>query len=113
MAYNLKVDQDAATYSCVIFIDRVPQLGADQPGGVDVDLAAGEHSLTYDVRGPGAKVSISLAGDPPPTIIVPATEPPVSEPTAISHMPSATATAPPDVEPPGTRVRSAGFAGVP
>ena len=30
-------------------------------------------------------------------------EPPVSLPMAISHMPSATATAPPDDEPPGTR----------
>src|SRR6266849_1064021 len=30
-------------------------------------------------------------------------EPPVSVPMAISHMPSATATAPPEVEPPGTR----------
>ena len=40
-------------------------------------------------------------------------EPPVSLPTAISHMPSATATAPPEVEPPGTRARSAGLAGVP
>ena len=40
-------------------------------------------------------------------------EPPVSLPIAISHMPSATATAPPDDEPPGTRVRSAGLPGVP
>jgi len=40
-------------------------------------------------------------------------DPPVSVPIAISHMPSATATAPPDVEPPGTRARSAGFPGVP
>src|SRR5262245_14163908 len=40
-------------------------------------------------------------------------EPPVSEPTAISHMPSATATTAPDEEPPGTRVRSAGLPGVP
>ena len=40
-------------------------------------------------------------------------EPPVSEPIAISHIPSATATAPPDEEPPGTRLRSAGFPGVP
>jgi hypothetical protein len=41
------------------------------------------------------------------------TEPPVSEPIAISHIPSATATAPPEDEPPGTRVRSAGLPGVP
>jgi hypothetical protein len=40
-------------------------------------------------------------------------DPPVSLPIAMSHMPSATATAPPDVEPPGTRVRSAGLPGVP
>ena len=40
-------------------------------------------------------------------------EPPVSLPMAISHMPSATATAPPEVEPPGTRARSAGLPGVP
>src|SRR5262249_62304445 len=40
-------------------------------------------------------------------------EPPVSLPMAISHRRSATATAPPDVEPPGTRARSAGFPGVP
>ena len=40
-------------------------------------------------------------------------EPPVSVPMAISHMPSATATAPPEVEPPGTRVRSNGLPGVP
>jgi len=40
-------------------------------------------------------------------------EPPVSEPIAISHMPSATATAAPDEEPPGTRIRSAGLPGVP
>ena len=40
-------------------------------------------------------------------------EPPVSLPTAISHMPSTTATAPPEVEPPGMRARSAGLPGVP
>lgn len=40
-------------------------------------------------------------------------EPPVSEPMAIAHMPSATATAPPEVEPPGMRARSAGLPGVP
>ena len=40
-------------------------------------------------------------------------EPPVSLPMAISHMPSATATAPPEVEPPGMRLRSAGLPGVP
>src|SRR5579872_87615 len=40
-------------------------------------------------------------------------EPPVSLPMAISHMPSAAATAAPDDEPPGTRARSAGLAGVP
>jgi hypothetical protein len=40
-------------------------------------------------------------------------EPPVSEPMAISHIPSATATAPPEVEPPGTRARSNGLPGVP
>src|SRR5215467_10696438 len=40
-------------------------------------------------------------------------EPPVSVPIAISHMPSAVATAPPDVEPPGTRARSNGLPGVP
>ena len=40
-------------------------------------------------------------------------EPPVSVPMAISHMPSATATAAPDDEPPGTRVRSDGLPGVP
>jgi len=34
------------------------------------------------------------------------TEPPVSLPIAISHMPSATATAAPEDEPPGTRARS-------
>ena len=41
------------------------------------------------------------------------TEPPVSLPIAISHMPSATATAAPAEEPPGTRVRSCGLPGVP
>ena len=40
-------------------------------------------------------------------------EPPVSEPMAMSHMPSATATAAPDDEPPGMRARSAGLPGVP
>ncbi len=40
-------------------------------------------------------------------------EPPVSLPIAISHMPSATATPPPEVEPPGTRSRSNGLPGVP
>jgi hypothetical protein len=40
-------------------------------------------------------------------------EPPVSLPMAISHIPSATATAAPEEEPPGTRVRSAGLPGVP
>ena len=40
-------------------------------------------------------------------------EPPVSLPMAISHMPSAAATAPPELEPPGMRVRSAGLPGVP
>ena len=40
-------------------------------------------------------------------------EPPVSVPMAISHMPSATATPPPEDEPPGTRARSAGLPGVP
>jgi hypothetical protein len=41
------------------------------------------------------------------------TDPPVSEPIAISHMPSATATAPPDDDPPGTLARSTGLPGVP
>ena len=41
------------------------------------------------------------------------TEPPVSVPMAISHMPSATATAAPADEPPGTRARSRGLPGVP
>src|SRR5690606_27769951 len=36
-------------------------------------------------------------------------EPPVSEPMVISDMPSATATAPPEDEPPGMRLRSAGL----
>ncbi len=40
-------------------------------------------------------------------------EPPVSLPMEISHIPSATATAAPDEEPPGTRLRSAGMPGVP
>ena len=37
-------------------------------------------------------------------------EPPVSVPIAISHMPSATATPPPEVEPPGARARHQHFA---
>jgi hypothetical protein len=41
------------------------------------------------------------------------TEPPVSVPMAISHMPSAAATAAPEDEPPGARARSAGLPGVP
>src|SRR5690348_11126727 len=40
-------------------------------------------------------------------------DPPVSLPIVTAHIPSATATAPPEVEPPGTRERSAGFRGVP
>jgi hypothetical protein len=40
-------------------------------------------------------------------------EPPVSEPMAISHIPSAAETTAPDDEPPGTRLRSAGLPGVP
>jgi hypothetical protein len=40
-------------------------------------------------------------------------EPPVSEPMVISLIPSATATAPPEEEPPGMRLRSAGLPGVP
>ena len=42
-------------------------------------------------------------------------EPRVSEPSPITHMPSATATAAPEDEPPGTRpvLRSQGFFGVP
>ncbi len=42
-------------------------------------------------------------------------EPPVSLPIAMSAMPSATETAPPEVEPPGTRpvARSHGLDGVP
>ena len=41
------------------------------------------------------------------------TEPPVSVPMAMSHMPSATATGAPAEEPPGTRLRSRGLPGVP
>ena len=41
------------------------------------------------------------------------TEPPVSVPMAMSHRPSPTATAAPEDEPPGTRVRSCGLPGVP
>ncbi len=41
------------------------------------------------------------------------TEPPVSVPMPMSHMPSATLTAAPDDEPPGTRARSRGLPGVP
>ena len=41
------------------------------------------------------------------------TEPPVSLPIATSHIPSATATAALEEEPPGTRLRSAGLPGVP
>ena len=40
-------------------------------------------------------------------------DPPVSVPMAISHMASATATAAPQDEPPGMRLRSAGLPGVP
>src|SRR4029079_6265377 len=40
-------------------------------------------------------------------------EPPVSLPIVISHRWSPTAMAPPEVEPPGIRVRSAGLPGVP
>ena len=40
-------------------------------------------------------------------------EPPVSVPMVISPMPSAQATAPPEDEPPGMRLRSAGLPGVP
>jgi len=40
-------------------------------------------------------------------------DPPVSVPIEISHMPSATATAAPDEDPPGTLARSAGLPGVP
>ena len=41
------------------------------------------------------------------------TEPPVSVPRAATAMRSATDTAAPDDDPPGTRVRSAGLPGVP
>jgi hypothetical protein len=43
------------------------------------------------------------------------TEPPVSEPMVAIAIPSVTLTAPPEVEPPGTRApaRSQGFSGVP
>ena len=40
-------------------------------------------------------------------------DPPVSVPMAISHIASATATAAPEEDPPGMRLRSAGFPGVP
>jgi hypothetical protein len=43
----------------------------------------------------------------------PRTEPPVSEPSAKSTTPAATAEAEPDDEPPGTRSGAAGFTGVP
>jgi hypothetical protein len=41
------------------------------------------------------------------------TEPPVSVPSAVSHIPCATADAEPDDEPPGTRSGAAGLSGVP
>ena len=41
------------------------------------------------------------------------TEPPVSVPIEMSDMPSAVATAAPELDPPGTRDRSAGLPGVP
>ena len=40
-------------------------------------------------------------------------EPPVSEPMVMSLVPSPTDTAPPEVEPPGTRDGSAALPGVP
>jgi len=71
MRYLLKVDQDDATQSCAIFIDREPIAGTDDPDGVRLELASGEHTLTYDVSGPGAEVEIALEGNPEPKIIIP------------------------------------------
>lgn len=73
MSHTLTVTTDDATLSCAIFIDRRFIPGTDE-GPVELILRQGEHSLTYDVRGPGAEVGISIAGDPAAQIIVPPDE---------------------------------------
>jgi hypothetical protein len=67
MSHKLEVEQDDATQSCMIFIDRRPVIDPDLG-----TLRHGEHSLTYDVRGAGATVKISIAGDPTTNVIIPA-----------------------------------------
>ena len=89
--------------------------------------SAAAHSATVFANGP-IESSVNESGNAPsvgtrcrlgfqPTMPHSAAgirvEPPVSLPIAISHMPSAAATPPPEVEPPGTRERSVGLPGVP
>ena len=61
----------------------------------------------------GTRRAVGLKPVMPQTAAGMRTEPPVSVPSAATAMPSATETAAPAEEPPGTRLRSAGLPGVP
>lgn len=68
MTYRLKVEAEDHE-GWALFVDRVPVIDFNEDGVAELDLGVGEHSLTYDVRGAGAKVAIDLETRPP--IIVP------------------------------------------
>ena len=61
----------------------------------------------------GTRRAVGLKPMMPHTAAGMRTEPPVSVPSAATAMRSATETAAPEEEPPGTRLRSAGLPGVP
>ena len=61
----------------------------------------------------GTRRAVGLNPTRPQTAAGMRTEPPVSVPSAATAMRSATETAAPAEEPPGTRARSAGLPGVP
>ena len=69
-----------------------------------------ERRLKGNAPSVGMRCRLGLKPTRPQSAAGMRTEPPVSLPMAISHMPSATATAAPEDEPPGMRARSCGIA---
>jgi len=63
MSRTLKVESEGGE-GWAIFVDRMPVIDFNKDGEAPVDLNVGEHSLTYEIRGSGGKITIDLEGRP-------------------------------------------------
>lgn len=69
MAHILKVEAEDDE-GWTIFVDRRPIINFDKDGKASLpELPLGEHTLTYELRGAGSKLTMDI--DPRPRIIVP------------------------------------------